>query len=182
MTLIKVLNKEHENITKLLKISRVMATKLLNNEEVDFDDFYKVIDFIKNYADNFHHKKEEDFLFNEMVAHLGEVGDKIINHGMNVEHEMARAYLFDLTNYLEELRNGNEDKKLDVIATLISYTHLLTKHIDKEDRVIYTFAERELNKEIMDKVNAFGLSYENENKEIKEKYLKVLNDLEKKYL
>lgn len=182
MDAIKVMNKEHENITKLLKIVRKMSYKILKYEEIDFNDFDLVISFIKNYADKFHHKKEEDFLFNKMVENLGEVAVKVINHGMLVEHEMGRLYLHDLQNALEDLKNGDDEKRLDVIASLISYSHLLERHIDKEDRVIYTFAQRELDEKILESVNVETAKFEEINKEIKEKYLNILNLLEEKYL
>ena len=50
---------------------------------------------------------------------------------------------------LENYKGGNKEAKLDVIANAISYTNLLERHIDKEDNVIYKFAQRELNEDIL---------------------------------
>ena len=82
---------------------------------------------------------------------------------------------------LDKLKAGEEEAKLDVIANAISYSHLLTRHIDKEDRVIYKFAERNLKEETMQFVNLECENYEVNNEEIRNKYILLLEELEKKY-
>ena len=110
-------------------------------------DFDKIIDFVRNYADNHHHKKEEKILFVKMVEELGEPAEKAVKQGMLVEHDLGRLHIRELVEALDKLKAGEEEAKLDVIANAISYSHLLTRHIDKEDRVIYKFAERNLKRE-----------------------------------
>ena len=83
--------------------------------------------------------------------------------------------------YPIKLKAGEEEAKLDVIANAISYSHLLTRHIDKEDRVIYKFAERNLKEETMQFVNLECENYEVNNEEIRNKYILLLEELEKKY-
>ena len=68
------------------------------------------------------------------------------------------------------------------IQLCLPYTDLLTRHIDKEDRVVYTFAQRELKDEIMDEVNSKCMNYESEHKDIRNKYIDLLEKLENKYL
>ena len=59
------------------------------DEEIDYGDFYKIIDFIRNYTDGHHHAKEEDILFKAM----GEKAPKLVDNGpitgMLIEHDMA---------------------------------------------------------------------------------------------
>ena len=82
---------------------------------------------------------------------------------------------------LEKVKAGEEEAKLDVIANAISYTHLLIRHIDKEDRVIYKFAERNLNDEVIKLIDDECENYEINNEEIKNKYISILEELEKRY-
>jgi len=48
--------------------------------------------------------------------------------------------------------------------------------------LLYKFATRELKQEIIDKVNAECIEFEDANTEIMKKYTSILEDLEKKYL
>lgn len=182
MNAIEVMNNEHKNISRMLKVVRKCCFKILNGEEIIFDDFKKIVEFIVEYADKRHHKKEEDILFDKMIEHLGGTAEKVVKNGMLVEHDLGRLYIKDLIRALERVKNGDEEAKLDVIANAISYTHLLERHIDKEDRVIYKYAERELETSILELVNKECREFEDKNNEIKEKYLSILEDLEEKYI
>lgn len=181
MKAIEIMNEEHKYILRMLQVIRKCCFKILNNEEVIYEDFDNIIDFIRNYADNHHHKKEEKILFIKMVEELGEAAEKAVNHGMLVEHDLGRLHVRELVSALEKVKAGEEEAKLDVIANAISYTHLLMRHIDKEDRVIYKFAERNLNDEVMKFIDDECENYEINNEEIKNKYISILEDLEKRY-
>lgn len=181
MNAIDIMVKEHEVIRRMLKIIRKISLDILNNKEINYEEFETIIDFIRNYADGHHHNKEEIKLFNKMVENLGAVGEKIIKHGMLVEHDMGRMYVRDLEEALSKVKNGDEEAKLDVIANAISYTHLLERHIEKENNVIYKFAQRELKGEILKEIDIECLKYEEENEDVKNKYIKIVENLEKKY-
>ena len=181
MRAIEIMNEEHKYILRMLDVVRKVCFRVMNGETIIYEDFYKIIDFIKNYADNHHHKKEENILFIKMVEHIGEAAEKAVNQGMLVEHDLGRLYVRDLVNALEKVKSGDEESKLDVIANAISYTHLLTRHIDKEDRVIYKFAERNLSDELMKFVDVECENFEVSNEAVKNKYLLILEELEKKY-
>lgn len=180
---IALMVEEHKYIKRMLQILRKASYTVLKGEEVNYEDFYKMIDFVRTYADAHHHGKEEKFLFNRMVENLGPVGEKLIRGGMLVEHDLGRLYMKELEEALERVKAGDEESKLDVIANAISYTHLLERHIGKEDEVVYPFAERELSKEVLDKVHEecklFELEKEQEG--IQQKYISSLEELEAKY-
>ena len=116
-----------------------------------------------------------------MVENLGAVGEKIIKHGMLVEHDMGRMYVRDLEEALSKVKKGDEEAKLDVIANAISYTHLLERHIEKENNVIYKFAQRKLKDEILKEIDIECFKYEEENKDVKNKYIRIVESLEEKY-
>lgn len=179
---IDLLVKEHDYVKRMLIVMRKACFKLVEENEIDYDDFSKMISFVRNFADSHHHKKEEIFLFNRMVENLGETGKNIITHGMLVEHDLGRNYMSNLELALSELREGNKEAKLDVIANAISYTTLLENHIHKEDNVIFTYAKRSLNKEILDIVDKECFEYEEKNIDTREENIGILNTLEDKYI
>lgn len=175
---------EHKNIKRMLQVVRKACFGIMKGKEIDYDDFENMIDFIRTYADKNHHGKEEKILFNKMVDEIGGAAEKLVKFGMLVEHDMGRLYIKELEEALGKVKAGDEEAKLDVIANAVSYTHLLTRHIDKEDNVVYSFAKRELSKEILDKVNVECETFEEEMKTtgVQDKYIHMLEQLDKKYM
>lgn len=184
MNSVDLMIEEHKNITRMLKVVRKACYKILQGEEICFEDFEKMIDFIRNYADSHHHGKEEKILFKEMVSNLGDIGNTLINHGMVVEHNLGRLYISQLSDALERVKIGDEESKLDVIANAVGYADLLTRHIQKEDEVVYTFATRKLSSEVLDDVNKRTREFEQkaEKEGIQSFYKGLLEELENKYL
>lgn len=180
MNAIDIMMEEHKYILRMLKVVRKACFKVLKGADINYEDFNLIISFIKNYADGHHHNKEEIMLFNRMVENLGALGEKTIKNGMLVEHDLGRLYVKNLKEALEKVENGDEEAKLDVIANAISYTDLLQRHIDKEDRVIYQFAKRELKNDIFDLINKECNDYEKNNEHVKNENIIILEKLEKK--
>lgn len=180
---INLMVEEHKYIKRMLSVVRKACLEILNGGDIDYDDFDKIIDFIRNYADKHHHEKEELILFNKMIDEIGELAEKTVKFGMLVEHDLGRMYIHNLEESLNKYRKGNEEAKLDIIANAVSYTNLLKRHIDKEDNVIYTFAKRELCNESLEKVNLECIEYESKKSElgVQDKYIKILDGLEDKY-
>ena len=71
MDSIEIMMAEHRLIERMLKVMRKACYGIMQGEEINYNDFEMMIDFVRNYADAHHHGKEEKFLFNEMVTHLG---------------------------------------------------------------------------------------------------------------
>lgn len=184
MDSIQLMMEEHQYILRMLTVVRKACFRVFQGEEVCYEDFDLMIDFIRNYADAHHHGKEEKLLFNEMVEHLGSLGNKLITHGMLVEHDFGRLYIQELKAAMDRVREGDEESKLDIIANAIGYTHLLKRHIDKEDSVVYSFAQRQLSTDIINQVNQKTEEFEKTAQEngTQEHYKSLLTALEKKYL
>jgi len=184
MDAIDLMVSEHKNIKRMLKVIRSMCIKVLNNDEIDYQDFDKVIDFVRNYADKHHHAKEENILFKKMQQELDESIAKGPVAAMFAEHDQGRFFISNLENALEKYKAGDIDSKVDIIANSICYTDLLNRHIDKEDTAIYSFAKRALSKEALEEVEQKCNEVEStaEEKKKQEKYITLVEEFEKKYL
>jgi hemerythrin-like domain-containing protein len=184
MDSIKLMMEEHQYILRMLAVVRKACLRIMDGEAINYEDFNKMIDFIRNYSDVHHHGKEEKILFNEMVEHLGNLGSKMVNQGMLVEHSMGRLYIQELDSSLEQMKQGHEESRIDVIANAISYAHHMKRHIDKENLIIYTFARRQLPEGILNKVNQDTVAFENiaTEKGVQKYYISLLEALENKYL
>ncbi|MFV0519254.1 MAG: hemerythrin domain-containing protein [Lachnospirales bacterium] len=181
---IDILIYEHKHIKRMLRIMRKASIDILEGRAIFYEDFTLMIDFVRNYADSHHHGKEEKYLFDKMLVELGLVAEKLIKNGMLVEHDLGRLYIQQLEESLVKVKSGEVEAKVDVIANAIGYCNLLTRHIDKEDNVVFTFALKELSSKGIEKFNVECAQYEiqAEKLQIQDKYIKILEDLEKKYL
>lgn len=180
MNSVKLMNEEHENIKRMLKVVRAICKRILEGQEIPYEAFKEILKFLRGYADEHHHGKEEKMFFNEMVEHLGSAAEKLVTHGMLVEHDMGRLFLSDLESALERVKAGDDESRLDVIANAISYTHLLARHIEKEDGVVFPFAERSFSEDKLDEINKAFEVYEEKktNEGIQALYLDILKRLE----
>lgn len=180
MNAIEIMMEEHKNIEDLLNALEIECLSLINGSEVDDEYFRLVIDFIRNYADSHHHKKEEILLFNRMVDEIGTTAEKLVKYGMLVEHDLGRLYVSQLEDALNRYKNGEKEAKLDIIGNSYSYMDLLKRHIFKENNVAYKYAERELSSEILNLINEECIKFEEENRLVREKYINILNKLKNK--
>ncbi len=180
---IQLMIDEHKTIKRMLEVIRSYCLRILKGEKVDGKDVFKMIDFVRNYADKHHHGKEEDLLFKFMTEELGSTAEKLVRNGMLVEHDLGRLYMRELEEATEKMIKGDEEAKVDVIGHAMSYYHLLQRHIDKEDGMVYKYGEDNLSKETLDRVNRETEIIEKEAREkgIQEKYEALVKELEEKY-
>jgi hemerythrin-like domain-containing protein len=183
MDSIELMKYEHENIKRGLTVLRKMCIVVLNSKLENYDDFSKMIDFIRNYADKHHHSKEEAILFKIMSEDLGDESVKGPLSGMYIEHDLGRLFIKSLEEALNKVKEGNLDARVDVIANAIAYTDLLKRHIDKEDNVIYQFADRSLSSDAKKRLeeNCSEVEKDAQGRSLQNNYTKLIEEMEKKW-
>ena len=135
------LKKDHRVIEKMLNVLEVTSKKLENGEDVPVDLLKKTLDFISNFADHYHHGKEEDILFKKM----GEKGFGIEGGPVAVmldEHNTGRGYTRALSEGIEKYASGDNNAGKEIAENARNYTRLLATHIMKEDNILYTLADK----------------------------------------
>ena len=138
---IEMLINEHKNI--LRSIDSLLKQCAKDEKAGAFNaDFYRVkIDFIRNYADKFHHAKEEDILFIELNKDSANMHCNPTEQ-MLYEHDLGRKHIRELEAGL----NQNDLKK--ILAGARGYGNLLKDHIFKEDNILYPMADEALSDKI----------------------------------
>lgn len=129
---VRKLVNEHFLIKRLLQCVPRLIDDLKDNPDEASRWVERVIEFIRSYADRFHHAKEEDVLFKyfDENAEIFQV--------MHQDHEKARSHVRSIQ---EALKQGY----YHVIADhLTAYRDLLVEHIKKEDEVLYPWIDRNL--------------------------------------
>ena len=137
----KILSDEHQNILKIVSVVVKECDALESGRDLDKNFFTKVIDFIRNYADKFHHAKEEDILFVELCKdtarmHCNPTGQMLF------EHDLGRNFVKNMEAGLGE----NNNKK--VMENARGYAQMIQEHIFKEDNILYPMADEALGAEI----------------------------------
>jgi hemerythrin-like domain-containing protein len=142
----QVLSDEHQTILKVIEAALSECSELENGKVLEIEFFQKTIDFIKNYADKFHHAKEEDILFKAMLENIENLHCNPIPV-MLQEHDAGRHFV----NVMEQGIDEKDQEKLNENAR--GYCMLLQNHIYKEENVLYPMAENALSNEQKDLVN-----------------------------
>jgi hemerythrin-like domain-containing protein len=138
-------------IGKLMEEHRLilrMITLLENNARATAEGRYKEwrfyldgVDFIRGYADRFHHAKEEDVLFTTLVMNgMPEKNSPVA--AMLMEHEQGRDYVRQLENAVSEAMEGIAGREEIIAQNAMAYAELLREHITKENGILYPLAER----------------------------------------
>ncbi len=123
---------EHKLIKRLVaQIPRIIESLDLETEE-GRRRVLAGVDFIRNYADSYHHAKEEDLLFKCFDE------DAEIIRAMHEDHRNARSRVKNIVEGVE-----SRDRE-SVIENLGAYRELLTDHIRKEDDILYPWMDRNI--------------------------------------
>ena len=135
------LMKEHRLIERAIAALEAGTVKLEAGNAVRPGFFLDAVDFVSEFADGCHHKKEEDILFITMAGKGVPVQGGPIGV-MLTEHEQGRNYNRGIKAGVEKLQAGNPSGKEEIIRNGRGYAALLRQHIAKEDGILFPMAER----------------------------------------
>ncbi len=166
---IKKLVDEHVLVKRWVAI----IPKVIDNLDVESEPGRQVIidglDFIRSYADKYHHAKEEEILFKYFSEDLD------IIKTMLEDHDSARAHVRAMLEALDK-----KDKEA-ISEHLNAYQELLTEHIKKEDEILYPWMDRGFSitqvGELFSKFNG----RDEEFGDVPERYKEFINKLEGKF-
>lgn len=143
----QVLVEEHRLILRLIALVEQNTIRMEAGHFRDWQFFLDAVDFIRNYADRFHHAKEENVLFVALVENGMPAKNSPIE-GMLMEHDQGRALVAALEEAAIQALAGASGQIPAIAASAKGYAALLRDHIDKEDNILYPLAERVLPAEV----------------------------------
>lgn len=125
---------EHEIIVSAISIISE-TDNYINTDEDRYEEIIKeLLYFFRNYADNYHHRKEEQILFPEMVKRNELLGDSAIKE-MFDNHEDFRLMLKYIEAFIES-GDYNGSSRL-----LHQYAEYLLNHIAIEDEEVFQMTD-----------------------------------------
>ncbi len=168
---------EHEIILRGIDLLEKGADRLQDGETVAPEYFSKLVDFIRNYADKYHHAKEEDILFLEMnkVGFSSEGGPIAV---MLYDHTQGRDFVARMEKANDRYASGDKNAIPIIITNARNYATLLKMHIQKENVVLYPMAENAMGVAGIAKMQPAFDKVEQEKATTEKKYLAILNELE----
>ena len=131
---------EHSTIQVMLRVLEAVAERLEAGQQVDAGQMESMVEFIRLFADRFHHGKEEDLLFSAMEA-AGIPRDGGPIGVMLEEHDEGRGYVKAMSEGIASYRDGNPDAARTIAASARRYAGLLADHIEKENGMLYPMAD-----------------------------------------
>jgi len=171
----QILSDEHRVIERVLGA----VEKLAKGPVGALEPWKKALEFIRGFADQCHHFKEEKVLFPAMEAHGipsegGPVGM------MLMEHEEARSYVRAMFAAISLIEAKNEAAKESLLTSAQAYCRLLREHIQKEDEVLFRMADEVISADDQKKLLAAFAQHEAEEMGpgVHEKYSKIATELE----
>jgi len=129
---VQILVDEHKMILRWLALIPRVIEHFDLDDGTAWDWISQGIDVIRNYADRYHHAKEEDIMFKYADE------DMEIIQVMYEDHRTGRNHV---KSVLEAIETRNREK---ATIHLLAYKELLTQHIRKEDEILYPWIDRSL--------------------------------------
>ena len=174
------LKDEHQLILRMLTLLEKNAKLTEEGSFHDYRFYLDGVDFIRNYADRFHHAKEEDVLFEALIEN-GMPRENSPIAAMLMEHDQGRAFVRGMEEAATRALNGEPGQKEALVAYARGYLDLLREHISKEDDILYPLAERVLPAEMRDRIVAgYRKAEEKADQGFEAHYLSVVEGYEAK--
>ena len=172
----EILSDEHRVIERVLDALQRLRALPVN---AALEQWRKALEFLRNFADQCHHFKEEKILFPALEEHgIPREGGPI---GMMLaEHEEGRAHVRSMIDAVEQVAKGNGAATATLLEHARAYVTLLREHIQKEDDILFRMADEVIPE---DEQRRILKDFENHEAEemgagAHEKYLGIARELE----
>ena len=132
---------EHCLILRMIALLERNAPRTADGGYSNWQFYLDGVDFIRNFADRFHHAKEEDVLFEALVKN-GMPRENSPIAAMLMEHDQGRIFVKAMETAAREALDGQAAGERVIADNALAYAALLREHIAKEDDILYPLAER----------------------------------------
>ncbi len=139
----EVLEREHQFITQVTECMALLAENLGKGQEISTATLADILEFLRTFADQCHHGKEEGYLF-RMLEKKGIRAKECPLGVLRMEHDQARSLVGKLTNISARYaKDGSEREALR--TTLLQIVELYKGHIWKENDLLFPMTNKVLS-------------------------------------
>jgi len=143
---LETLRNEHGLIRQFLDNLTLAVEKLQNEEPPPREFFDLAVEFAREFADRFHHFKEEHVMFVRLAQKKSGAIDGQIE-ALRHQHERGRNCVAAIADALDGYAAGKPAQVSQVLENVAAYAALLRNHIHKEDHIFYPMAQEVLSAE-----------------------------------
>jgi hemerythrin-like domain-containing protein len=139
-----ILRHEHRVIERALRALEGMCLNLISGGDVPPETLYQILDFIQNFADRFHHTREETYLF----PALGHNGFQMEGGALGFlmgEHETERMLTAELELAIGEYRHGDPAAVDRFVKVAKLYRDHMVGHMREEEAILFRLVEEVLD-------------------------------------
>lgn len=138
---VAILHGEHASCATVLK--RLVAHldhAQLHAFKPRLETFSTSQNFIATFLDQFHHPKEDEFLFLALRRHTSEA-DEVLRD-LQFEHASGARELDEMNTILDRARSGGSEELHEYTAVLKRYMHAHFAHMEREETLVIPIACR----------------------------------------
>lgn len=176
-----ILRHEHRVIEQGLRALDGICLNLKTGGNVPLETLYQMLDFIRNFADRFHHSKEETYLFPALSQNVFRKDSDALRFLME-EHQIERTLIAELELAIGEYRRGESAAIDRIIETANQYCDHLVSHIREEEAILFQLAEEMLDKTVKTSlIKSFTQEEGRTNSGMAARYEHLADELEKNW-
>jgi len=140
---IDTLRSEHRLICRFID-TLSMAVKELEEDRTPPPEFFgKSVEFASEFADTFHHRKEELVMFRQLAQKKSGAIDGRIE-ALRYQHDQGRSLVAGIRDSIGSYSEGDPTAIATVRENGAAYVSLLRHHIHTEDEIFFPMAREEM--------------------------------------
>lgn len=174
---IETLTNEHGLIRQYLDNLALAATQIEDGKRPSQAFFDKALEFARQFADSYHHFKEEHVLFVRLAqVKRGEIDAQL--DALRYQHERGRELTATIARCLDGYVARDERATSDLLEAMAAYTALLRQHIHVEDHRFYPLARNVLGSDDLERLELeFAAQHERHGGDMFERSHKLVVDM-----
>ena len=144
MKAVTILKEEHRQILWFLDQLSLAGERIVKSENPPRKFFDEAITFARQFADKFHHYKEEEIMFRILAQKHNGALDAELDQ-LKQQHVQCRNFVSAIADALDGYEEGNQSQTRVLHRNLQEYIKSLRNHIDHENVRFFPKAGRELS-------------------------------------
>jgi hemerythrin-like domain-containing protein len=166
-------------IERALRALDGMCLHLKSGGNVPPEALCQILDFIQNFANRFHHAREETYLFPALGNNGFQKEGGALGFLMG-EHETERLLTAELELAIGEYRHGDSTAVARFVEAANLYREHLVRHMREEDAILFRLAEEVLDDVVKASLTQSFVQQETQGCEgTVERYERMAQELEK---
>lgn len=176
------LRQEHRVIEKALHALGGICIRLEWGDRVPSSPLVQLVEFISEFADRFHHGKEEAYLF-PALERRGIVRKGGPLAALESQHEIERELTARMRHAVAEYRDLDPESRQHFVDAARKYTTHLIAHIQAEDSLLFRLADEMLEEaDIAEMKEGFERAESQLSPRTRDEYERLASELEDTWL